>query len=280
MGESDIQQAGNPTSRRSDAGQWWRPPHTLLCRWRSALMWGQRNQHIFRCATWGNDSPHEENAYWQQTHVIRPQVGALGSERLDVRQGEAATVFGAEEHLAVGNAPVDGQRWVVEAERGFGLGGVDVVDLVLELRHVAEHHEAVGKATGNEELVALLGAEFHGHMMAEGGAAATQVDGHIEHTALRHAHEFGLTPLATLEVQPAQHTIGGERLIVLHKRDRPHVLPEFLKFERLAEVASLVSKAPGLNHPHALDVGLDIFHRCELSLLAIAKVVQIECLAK
>ena len=65
-------------------------------------------------------------------------------------EGEAVEVFVAEDHVLGGNVPVDGQCWVVIAQGGLALGGIEIVHFVLELGYITQHDETVGEATGNE----------------------------------------------------------------------------------------------------------------------------------
>ena len=70
------------------------------------------------------------------------------------------------------------------------------------------------EARRHPQHVVVVRGEFRAHPAAEGGGAAPQVHGHIEHGAGHDPHQFALR-LGELVMQPAQHMLLGAVLVVL-----------------------------------------------------------------
>src|SRR4029079_1023655 len=79
-----------------------------------------------------------------------------------------------------------------------------------------ERQEAVSIADGDEQLLAVIGAEFDADPMAERRRGAADVDGDVEDAAGEAADQFRLAVRRALEMEPAQGSRrAGERLVVL-----------------------------------------------------------------
>lgn len=89
-------------------------------------------------------------------------------------------------------------RWPVSISGSFQaipplvIGVPEVVALVAELRLVAEHQEAMGKAPENQKLIFVLRGQLHAVPLAIGGRAGAQIHRHVKGTDSGHPHQLGL----------------------------------------------------------------------------------------
>ena len=177
-------------------------------------------------------------------------------------------VFVAQESLVGWYSPVDAEGFVQDADASVGLWGVEVVAFVLEDCCLAEDGKAVGEAFGHEELAVVVFGEFDRYVLAVGWAAFANVNRHIEDFAFDAPDEFALGVGRPLEVEPAHHSVGGHRFVVLHKGDvKAGLFPEFTCVEALEEVSPGVSEDPRLDAEHAFYVCFNYFHIFYLSAL-------------
>lgn len=177
-----------------------------------------------------------------------------------VMEGVGESVFVGGDDGGGRDGPGDADFRIVVSDAEFGFAAVGVVDFVGEDGAGAQDGESVQKVPGDEELAPILFAEFDGDVLAEGGRAAANVDGDVQHGALQHAHEFGLAVLAQLAVEPADDAVGGLGLVVLHEDGVDAVAGEFGGVVAFEEVAARIVEEPGLCDDDAGDGGGDEFH--------------------
>ena len=103
-----------------------------------------------------------------------------------------AGVFVAEDGLGGGDAPVDAEGVVEDADASVGLGVVELVTLVLEYGGLAQYSEAVGEALRDEELAMVVFGEFYGDVLTVGWGTFADVNGYIQDSAFDTANEFAL----------------------------------------------------------------------------------------
>ena len=101
----------------------------------------------------------------------------------------------------LGNA----ESGVVPADRPFSILGIEVGRLVEEAGVVLQGHEAMCKALGDLQLAAVVGTQFLGNPLAEGGRATADVHRHVQHRALCDPHQLALRVRRQLVVPAAQH---------------------------------------------------------------------------
>ncbi len=119
----------------------------------------------------------------------------------------------------------------------------------------------MGEAFRHEELIAPLGADLDGHMLAIARRALADVDDDIEDGAPQHADELALGMGRLLEMQAANRSgRAGEGDIVLHEMaveagggEGPGIVP-------FAEIAAPVAEATGLVDPDIGESGRNDFH--------------------
>ena len=114
----------------------------------------------------------------------------------------------------------------------------------------------MGKALGNPEHLLVLGREGHADPLAEGRAVGAAVNGHIKHLAQRHTDQLALRVLG-LEVQTAQHALGGTALVVLHKGLVDAGGGKIVDLVGLHKIATVITKNSRLDDLHFGNVGLD-----------------------
>ena len=104
----------------------------------------------------------------------------------------------------LGNA----ESGVVPADRPVSILGIEVGRLAEEAGVVLQGHEAVCKALGDPQLLAVVGTQFLGHPLAEGGRAI-KTRSRSQICALahnrQHPHQLALRVRRQLVVPAAQH---------------------------------------------------------------------------
>ncbi len=73
------------------------------------------------------------------------------------------------------------------------------------------------EACGDPKLAPVLLREFGGNPLAEGRRRSPDVHGHVENGTSNDPDQLPLRMRRQLEVQPAEHTLGGPGVIVLHE---------------------------------------------------------------
>lgn len=176
------------------------------------------------------------------------------------RQRRVTAVLRREDHLLGAQPPVDPDRGVVPGDRPLAFGSIEVVAFVLEYRLVAQHRKTVGEPARNEELTFVLCRQLHGDMTAEGGRAAADVDRHVQHLSLHHAHQFRLSGAAALEVQPPQHAEFRFRFVVLYETHGTHGGVEARLIVTFEKVTPIIAEYVRLDNHHSFDLCLNDFH--------------------
>ena len=177
-----------------------------------------------------------------------------------VLQQRMLRVLVAQDGMLRGDAPVDTERTVQNADAAVGFGVIEVVALVLEDRRLAQYREAVREASWDEELAMVVLAQFDGHVLPVGGAAAPDVHRNVQHPSAHAAHQFALSEWRRLEMKAAHHPVDGLGLVVLHEVDLPYLLLELPLGEALEEVSARVLEHLRFNDKHAIYVCLYHFH--------------------
>ena len=192
--------------------------------------------------------------------VPRLLVYCIGEGALEIGERTVARVLVGQDGLVHGNAPVDAQAIVQDADAGICLGVVELVALVLEHGRLAEHGKAVGKALGDEELAVVLCGKFHGHMLAIGGRPLADVHGHVENPTAYTSYKFRLRVGRALEVQASHHAIGAHALVVLDEVHVPYPLLELALGEGLEEVATRILEDTRFQYQQPLNTCLNYVH--------------------
>ena len=158
------------------------------------------------------------------------------------------------------DAPVDTERTVQNADAAVGFRVVEVVALVLEHSRLAQYRKPVCEASGDEKLAVVDLAQFDGHVLPVGGAAAPDVHRNVQHPAAHAAHQFALSEWRRLEMKAAHHPVDGLRLVVLHEVDLPYLLLELPLREALEEVSARVLEHLRFDDKHTVYICLYHFH--------------------
>lgn len=162
-------------------------------------------------------------------------------------------VFGGEDGGGGVDAPVDAEAGVEDGDAAIGLGGIVVVAFILEYGNVGEDGEAMGEATGDEELALVVFGEFHGDVLAICGGAFADIDGDVEHVAAHAADKFGLGEGWALEVEAAHHAAHGAGFIVLNEFHGGYLSVEVALVVGFKEIAAGVGEDARLDYLHAGD---------------------------
>lgn len=173
-------------------------------------------------------------------------VGSFGKERV-------VLVFGTQNGIGNGDAPVDVETLVHERDACVRLGGIIVVAFVLKHRFFGENGKSVRKTAGDEELEVIVLTEFHSHVLTKGGTALANVYGYIEDATAGAAHKFALRVGHALIVKTAHHTARGTRFVVLHKINGTHEAVELLLGKGFKEIAAVVAKQSGFEDDNVGD---------------------------
>ena len=151
-----------------------------------------------------------------------------------------AGVFVTEDGLGGGDAPVDAEGVVEDADAAVGLRVVELVALVLEDGGLAEYGEAVGEALRDEELAVVVFGEFYGDVLTVGWGAFTDVNGYVQDGAFDATNEFALGEGGTLEMQTTHHAVSGFAFIILDEDDLSDFFIEFPLREGFEEIAATI----------------------------------------
>src|SRR5688572_18728360 len=107
------------------------------------------------------------------------------------------------------------------------------------------------EAPRDPDLLVTLLCKFDPDPTAKCGGAPADVHSHVEHAAAYYTHQFALRMRRRLEMQPAQDSPAGTRLVVL---DKVHVHAnrgvKSALVEGLAEEPTLVAEYLRLQHQH------------------------------
>ena len=125
-----------------------------------------------------------------------------GGSRCTISASRGAAVLCVQQRVPAIDRPVDADLGIVPDDRDL-VGPVEVGALVLDVRGLGEHAEAVGEARRDLELAEVLSGEHLAHPFAEGGGVRPDVDRHVEDLADDGPHQL---PLGEVElgVQAAQ----------------------------------------------------------------------------
>ena len=165
-------------------------------------------------------------------------------------------LLGKQRFKPVAHRPLDAYFGIVPHEATLVLGVVQAGALVNKCSRLAEHHEPVGKAFGNVELLLVFGRKRNAFPLAKRRASLAQVYRHVKDFAIDHADEFALRVLL-LEMQAAEHALLALGFVVLHEHHIQAGGIEFTLVVGFHEVAALVAKDRRLDDSHALDGRLD-----------------------
>ena len=188
-------------------------------------------------------------------------VGSIGQEGM-------VLVFGTQNSVGNGHAPVNVETLVQKRDACVRFGGIIVVAFVLKHRFFGENGKTVRKTAGDEELEMIVFAQFHGNVLPKGGTALTNVYGNIEDATAGAAHEFALRVGHSLIVQTAHHTARGARFVVLHKINGTHEAVELLLGKGFKEIAAIVAKQSGFEDDYVGNgCGVNYHYRRKYGLL-------------
>lgn len=115
-------------------------------------------------------------------------------------------VFGGEDWLdADFQRPVDGEFGIIPQQSPFGMGIVRRGDLVMEIRGVAHHQEAMGTTGWDIEAFMRIRRQHVSIPHPIGRRALTQIDDYVVYGAGSYPNQFSLGGIADLVVEPAKH---------------------------------------------------------------------------
>ena len=185
-------------------------------------------------------------------------VGSIGQEGM-------VLVFGTQNGVGNGHAPVNVETLIQKRDACVRLGGIIVVAFVLKHRFFGENGKTVCKTAGDEELEMVVFAQFHGNVLPKGGTALTNVYGYIEDATAGAAHKFTLRVGHSLIVKTAHHTARGARFVVLHKINGTHEAVELLLGKGFKEIAAIVAKQSGFEDDYVGN-GRGMYYHCRKEL--------------
>ena len=171
----------------------------------------------------------------------------------------------AQDGMVGRNLPVDAKAVVEDGDATVCLWVIELITLVLEHGGLAQHGEAMGEATRDEELAMIVLGEFHRHVFAKGRRTLADINCHIEHRTLHATHQFALGERWALEMQTSHHAVGRHALVVLAEihlmpQDRHHLLVKLPLREALEEIAPGILEDARLYHQYSFYISLDYFH--------------------
>jgi hypothetical protein len=139
------------------------------------------------------------------------------------------------------HGPLDSEIRIIPHDTTLVVRMIEIGHLVAELGFVGQADKAVREILRNHELLLVLCREEHSGPLAEGLRARAEVHSHIIDLAGNHADQLVLG-IMDLEMQTAQDSLGGCRLIVLNE-DIVHAIGlHIVLIIGLHEVASTVAE--------------------------------------
>ena len=119
----------------------------------------------------------------------------------------------------------------------------------------------MGKARGDEQLLAVLEAQFDPEPLAIAGRAASDVDGHVKERPPPAAHQLGLRARRALEMQAPQRAhLRGQGMVVLYEIRGDAMGAKFFPAPGFGEKPAKVAKAYRRDHQQARKSSTIYFH--------------------
>lgn len=137
-------------------------------------------------------------------------ISRTGTAR-QVAQARQLGILGRKHRAVRAHRPFNAQIGVIPDDAAIILRAVIAGHLIQEFHILGEGAEAVEKALGNPELRAIVRAQLHRHMLAEGGGAVADIHRHIQHRAARHPHQLALPRWRLLEMKPRNVPFAADR---------------------------------------------------------------------
>ena len=113
----------------------------------------------------------------------------------------------------------------------------------------------MGKAFRDIEHLFVLGGKGHTHPLAKGFAVGAAIHGNVVHFAHGHTHQLALG-MVLLEMQAAQHALGGAALVILHEGFVDARCGELVALVGLHKIAAVVAEHLRLNDDDTGDLSL------------------------
>ena len=114
----------------------------------------------------------------------------------------------------------------------------------------------MGKAFRDIEHLFVLGGKGHTHPLAKGFAVGAAVHGNVVHFAHGHTHQLALG-MVLLEMQAAQHALGGAALVILYKGLVNPGGGEIVDLISLHKITAVIAKHGRFDHNNAGDFGFN-----------------------
>ena len=101
--------------------------------------------------------------------------------------------------------PVNAQTPVKDRDTPISLRMIELVTLVLEHCHIAQHREPMRETLRYEELTVIILRQLHSHVLPVSRRTLTNINRHVKHTPLNATHQLRLRERRTLEMQTTHH---------------------------------------------------------------------------
>jgi len=147
--------------------------------------------------------------------------GELGFARpvnLRLREQRPGPILRRQSRLIV-QRPLNPNRGVVPQNRPFESRSVKFSRLIRNFSKLCQNEKPVAEAGWDPKHPPILRTQHQAKPLAELSRVLAQIHGYVEDLTSEGTHEFALG-LVELIVQPAQDTIAGARVIILHKPGR------------------------------------------------------------
>nr|WP_234028123.1 hypothetical protein [Qipengyuania aquimaris] len=134
--------------------------------------------------------------------------------------------------------PIDAQSRISRQKAAFVGGRIVTIMKIQQLNIIGKRLKSVGKTTGDQQTLPIVGAEVSAEGRKKRGRAATKVDSNVVNLARQTGHELGFIMRRQLEMQ-ASHSaaLSGAAVIYLSHWAVPSPLFKNGRFEYPTETA-------------------------------------------
>jgi hypothetical protein len=149
-------------------------------------------------------------------------------------------VLGRDDSFSGRDLPVDIQLGVIVADPAFAGLVIKGIAFIKYCRGLTEYGEAVGEATGDEQLALVFVGQFYADVLSICRGTPAKIDGYVQYPAPEDADELSLGMRIKLVVQATDDAVPGKGLVILDEMAGDLLLVEGLFVIRFEKISAFV----------------------------------------